>query len=231
MTLSSLRTKNWGLKTEDRLPRNEESLRPTEDTLADPLVLINSVGPHKRLVSLEQLVPACPRLWSKPTWLKLLRSEVVHCEACWGITINEKGSFMESKFKICNYHSLRCGHISCTETKKLKVFCGQPLYILQTLVGKYKQQRNMNMCRFKGRQGLLCDIPLMGEEEKYWLLWSCQHFHWQKVHIGIPRTLKGILDRPLDRSNILFWNSFLRERDWYGGYTVCMWILQPSWIG
>ena len=46
-------------RTEDRGPRTEDSLRPTEDTLADLLVLINSVGPHKLHVSLEQLVPAC----------------------------------------------------------------------------------------------------------------------------------------------------------------------------
>ena len=72
-----------------------------------------------------------------------------------------------SKLVITIHSAISCGHISCTETKKLKVFCGQHLYTLQTLVGKYKQQRNMNMCRFKGRQGLLCDIPLMGEEEKY----------------------------------------------------------------
>ena len=37
----------------------EDSLRPTEDTLADLLLLINYVGPHKPLVSLVQLVPAC----------------------------------------------------------------------------------------------------------------------------------------------------------------------------
>ena len=53
------RTEDLGVKTEDWGPRNEDSLRPTEDTLADLLVLINSVGPHKPLVSLEQLVSAC----------------------------------------------------------------------------------------------------------------------------------------------------------------------------
>ena len=34
------------------------SLRPNENTLADFLVLKNSVGPRKPLASLQQLVPA-----------------------------------------------------------------------------------------------------------------------------------------------------------------------------
>ena len=51
------------LRTEDSFTPSvgglsEESLRTTEDTLADLLVLISAVGPHKPLVSFSQLVPA-----------------------------------------------------------------------------------------------------------------------------------------------------------------------------
>ena len=39
--------------------RNEDSLRPTKNALADLLVLKNSNGPRKPPASLQQFVPAC----------------------------------------------------------------------------------------------------------------------------------------------------------------------------
>ena len=39
--------------------RTEEGLRPTEDSLANLLVLTNSVGPRQLLASMSQLVPPC----------------------------------------------------------------------------------------------------------------------------------------------------------------------------
>ena len=53
-----LRTEDRGPMIEDGGPRNEDSLRPTENTLADLLVLKNSVGPGKPPASLQQFVPA-----------------------------------------------------------------------------------------------------------------------------------------------------------------------------
>ena len=48
---------DWGLRTED-------SLTPTEDTLDDLLVLINSFGPCQPLASLPQVAQPCWDRWS-----------------------------------------------------------------------------------------------------------------------------------------------------------------------
>lgn len=55
----------------------QPAVRTVSDTLADLLVLTNSIGPHKPLVRLSQLVPACCE------WAKVFQEVLKNLKIAW----------------------------------------------------------------------------------------------------------------------------------------------------